>query len=115
VNEAPSRGWRVLGMGREFTRGDRAIYVATYVHIGVWFVIFVIGTIYNLAHGVDDAVWATFWRRYFYIQVAYTIFVIVWFTIGGFRDISAMLRKLRVMRRDEADDGMVVRDEREGR
>lgn len=115
VNTAPSRGWRMLGMGREFTRGDKAIYIATYVHIGVWFVIFVVGTIHNLTHEVEDAVWAAFWRRYFYIQVAYTIFVIVWFTIGGFKDIGAMLRKLRVMRRDEADDGMVVGDDREGR
>ena len=53
---------------------------------------------------------AGFWRRYFYIQVAYTIFVIVWFTIGGLRDVGAMFRKLRIMRRDEADDGMVVED-----
>lgn len=110
VTAAPSRGWRLFGMGREFTPGDRAIYIATYVHIGVWFVIFVIGTIYNLTHDVEDAVWASFWRRYFYIQVAYTIFVIVWFTIGGFRDIGVMFRKLGVMRRDEADDGMVVED-----
>jgi SSS family solute:Na+ symporter len=114
VNAAPSKGWRMLGMGREFTRGDKAIYIATYIHIGVWFVIFVIGTIYNLTHEVEDAAWAGFWRRYFYIQVGYTIFVIVWFTVGGFRDIAAMFRKLRIMRRDEADDGMVVGDDREG-
>ena len=115
VNAAPSRGWRMLGMGREFTRGDKAIYIATYVHIGVWFVIFVVGTIHNLTNEVADTAWAGFWRRYFYIQVAYTIFVIVWFTIGGFRDIRAMFRRLRVMRRDEADDGMVVEDEDEQR
>jgi SSS family solute:Na+ symporter len=111
VTPAPARGWRMLGMGREFTRADRAIYIATYIHIGVWFAIFVVGTIYNLTHDVEDAIWAAFWRRYFYIQVAYTIFVIVWFTIGGFRDIGVMLRKLRVMRRDEADDGMVAEEE----
>jgi SSS family solute:Na+ symporter len=111
VNAAPSRGWRMLGMGREFTRGDKAIYVATYIHIGVWFVIFVVGTIHNLTYEVEDAMWAGFWRRYFYIQVAYTIFVIVWFTVGGFRDIGAMLRKLGVMKRDQADDGMVVEGE----
>jgi SSS family solute:Na+ symporter len=115
VNAAPSRGWRLLGMGREFTRGDRAIYIATYVHIGVWFVIFVAGTVYNLTHEVDDAVWAAFWRRYFYIQIAYTVFVIVWFAVGGFRDIILMFRRLRSAGRDEADDGMVVeRSDEEG-
>jgi SSS family solute:Na+ symporter len=115
VNESPSRGWRMLGMGREFTRADKVIYIATYVHIGVWFVIFVIGTIHNLTREVADAAWAAFWRRYFYIQVAYAIFVIAWFTIGGVRDIGAMFRRLRVMQRDEADDGMVAEEDRRGR
>jgi hypothetical protein len=35
--------------------------------------------------------------------------VLVWFALGGFRDIAAMLRRLRVMQRDETDDGMVER------
>jgi SSS family solute:Na+ symporter len=108
VEAAPSRGWRMLGMGREFTRGDRAIYIATYVHTAVWFAIFVAGTVYNLTHDVDDAVWAGFWRNYFYIQVAFSIFVIVWFAVGGCRDIVLMFRRLRVMKRDASDDGMVM-------
>ncbi|MFH1501494.1 MAG: sodium:solute symporter [Candidatus Eisenbacteria bacterium] len=108
VGERPSRGWRALGVGREFTRGDRIIYVATYVHIGVWFIIFIAGTVYNLRNQVADETWARFWRNYFYIQVAYSIFVVVWFAIGGFRDIGSMLRRLRTMRRDEADDGTVA-------
>ena len=33
--------------------------------------------------------------------------VVVWFAIGGFRDIRAMLRRLAVMRRDDRDDGWV--------
>jgi hypothetical protein len=37
--------------------------------------------------------------------------VIVWFTLGGFRDIRAMLKKLRAMQRDTSDDGMVVEEE----
>ena len=110
VNERPSRGLRLLGMGREFTKADRVIYIATYVHIGVWFLIFVFGTIHNLRNEVPDEAWVRFWHTYFYIQVAYSVFVIVWFTVGGFRDIRAMLKKLRAMKRDESDDGMVVEE-----
>lgn len=108
VRPAPSRGWRMLGMGREFTRGDRAIYVATYIHTGIWFAIFVAGTAYNLTHNVVDAAWTRFWRDYFYVQVAFSVFVIVWFGIGGVRDITLMFRRLRLMKRDASDDGTVA-------
>jgi SSS family solute:Na+ symporter len=110
VSEVPSRGWRVLGMGKEFSPGDKAIYIATYVHTAIWFLIFVGGTIYNLTHDVADATWVHFWRIYFYIQVVFSVFVIAWFSIGGVRDIGAMLRRLRVMQRDETDDGTVRPD-----
>jgi SSS family solute:Na+ symporter len=105
VNATPSRGLRMLGMGREFTRGDRVIYIASYVHTGIWILVFIVGTIYNLHHDVPDAAWASFWRVYFFIQVVISLLVIVWFSIGGFRDIGSMLGRLRVMKRDALDDG----------
>ncbi len=110
VTEAPSRGWRMFGMGREFTRVDKAIYIATYVHTAIWFTIFVVGTIHNLRHNVPDSAWTSFWRKYFYVQVVFSIVVIVWFTIGGLRDIRNMFRRLAVMKRDTGDDGMVIHD-----
>lgn len=108
MNVAPSRGLRLLGMGREFTRGDRLIYIASYVHTGLWTLVFIVGTIYNLRHDVPDLAWARFWRVYFFIQVGISLFVLVWFALGGFRDIAAMLASLRVMQRDETDDGTVA-------
>ncbi|MCK4408634.1 MAG: sodium:solute symporter, partial [Candidatus Eisenbacteria sp.] len=106
VNAAPSRGFRVLGMGREFTRGDRIIFIASYAQTGFWILVFIVGTIYNLHHDVPDEAWARFWKLYFFIQVAVSIFVIVWFSIGGFRDVAAMLGRLKVMQRDAEDDGV---------
>jgi len=106
VNEAPSRGLRILGMGREFTRADRILYIATYAQTAFWIIIFIVGTIYNLNHDVPDEAWARFWRFYFFVQIIVSIVVIFWFSIGGFRDISAMLGRLRVMKRDESDDGV---------
>jgi low affinity Fe/Cu permease len=96
----------MLGMGKEFTRGDRIIYIASYAQTGFWILVFIVGTIYNLHHDVPDEAWARFWKLYFFIQVAVSIFVIVWFSIGGFRDAAAMLGRLRVMQRDADDDGV---------
>ena len=95
----------MFGIGREFTRGDRIIYIATYFWTLTWTAIFIIGTVYNLSHAVEDATWARFWRIYVYIQVAMSIFVIVWFTIGGVRDVRSMLHSLRTLQRDPNDDG----------
>ena len=47
---APARGWRLLGMGREFTRADRAIYLLTYAQTGAWTLIFIGGTFWSLRH-----------------------------------------------------------------
>jgi hypothetical protein len=74
--------------------------------------VFVAGTIYNLSHDVSDAAWAKFWQVYVYVQLAVAVAVVVWFTIGGVRDLKDMLRRLDVMDRDDCDDG-VVRDFRE--
>jgi SSS family solute:Na+ symporter len=108
--EAPSRGWRMLGIGREFTRGDKVLYLVTYAWTGIQFVVFVVGTIYNLSHPgvVDNAAWTTYWKVMLVVQIVLSVVVIVWFTIGGFSDLRSMFRRLRTMRRDEADDGFVA-------
>ncbi len=107
VDDAPSRGLRVLGMGREFTRSDRLLYVATYVWVGGWTLVFIVGTVINLTRDVGDEAWAGFWEYYVYLMVVVSGVVVLWFAIGGFRDIRAMLGRLAVMRRDDRDDGWV--------
>ncbi|MHC4859412.1 MAG: hypothetical protein ACYTDY_04900 [Planctomycetota bacterium] len=107
VTEAPSRGWRMLGMGREFTRADKIIYVASYIWTGAWTIVFIVGTIYNQTHEVADLAWARYWRVYVYVHLAVSAFVIVWFTVGGLRDARAMFRRLAQAGRDSADDGFV--------
>jgi SSS family solute:Na+ symporter len=113
VDEAPTKGWRMLGMGREFTRGDKVLYIATYVWVGAWFLVFVVGTIANLTHEglVDDMGWMTYWKVFIYIQVALSVIVIVWFTIGGWLDVRSMFRGLKARKRDAEDDGFVRREE----
>jgi len=103
----PRRGWRALGLGREASRSDRVIYTVTYAWIGLWTLVFAAGTVWNLTHDVPDADWERFWRFYVVVELAAAAFVVVWFTIGGIRDIRHMLKRLAVARRDETDDGWV--------
>ena len=97
-------------MGKEFSRGDRAIYISTYVMTGVWFTVFVAGTTYGLTHTVQDATWVRFWKFYVVYQIAMSAVVIVWFTVGGVFDLRRMMGRLGRMDRDAGDDG-VVREE----
>ncbi len=114
VDETPPRGLRVLGMGREFTRSDRFLYLATYAWVGGWTLVFIVGTVINLTRDVGDEAWAGFWQVYVYLMVVVSGVVVLWFAIGGFRDIRAMLGRLAVMRRDDADDGWVRNAEGDG-
>jgi SSS family solute:Na+ symporter len=108
VDAVPSKGWKVLGMGKEFTRGDKAIYILSYAWTGAWLLVFAVGTIYNLSHDVSDAAWAQFWRIYLAIHIFVSTFIIVWFLIGGVRDLSRMNRRLETAERNSADDGFVT-------
>ncbi len=103
----PIRGWRALGLGREASRADRSIYVVTYAWIGLWTLVFAAGTVWNLTHDVPDSDWERFWRFYVWVQTAAAIVVVIWFTIGGVRDIRRMLTRLAEARRDDTDDGWV--------
>ncbi|MEZ5357721.1 MAG: sodium:solute symporter [Candidatus Zixiibacteriota bacterium] len=107
IDSVPSKGWRVLGMGKEFTRGDKIIYILNYIWTGGWLLVFAIGTIYNLTHDVADATWAKFWRTYLVIYITVSAGIIIWFVTGGFRDLFRMNRSLKSGTRDDSDDGFV--------
>jgi len=107
VEAAPARGLRMLGMGKEFTHSDKVLYVATYMMIGTWTVVFIVGTIYSLTHDVANSAWASFWRLYIYVELILAVVVVLWFTAGGLRDLKSMLALLSSMERDSADDGVV--------
>ena len=39
----------------------------------------------------------------------FSIFIIIWFTMGGLKDLKVMLTKLKTEYRDHQDDGWVAR------
>ncbi len=107
VTAAPSRGWKMLGMGKEFTVRDKVLYIVTYAHTFFWVAVFIAGTVYSLTRGLDNMHWAEFWRLYIYVQVILSLIVLIWFAIGGVSDLRSMLARLRVSQRDARDDGYV--------
>jgi SSS family solute:Na+ symporter len=107
----PVRGLKVLGMSKEFTRGDKIIYIASYVWIFLWFLVFVAGTIYNLSHPASDETWMKFWYVYLAFNIAAATAVVIWFTIGGVKNMREMFAGLRTRVRDHSDDGSVRREE----
>jgi solute:Na+ symporter, SSS family len=109
IDAAPSKGWKMLGMGNEFTKGDKFIYIISYTWIIGWTVIFLGGTVYNLSHDIPDTNWMSYWKYYVIIYAFVSAIVVIWFTIGGVIDMKAMFKKLGEMKRDVADDGHVVK------
>jgi SSS family solute:Na+ symporter len=109
AQKAPSRGWKMLGVGAEFTRGDKVIYIATYCSTGFWTLVFIAGTYYNIRYPgkVTDSHWVNFWRYFLWYQVTVSVVVVIWFTIGGFKDLRDMLSRLSTMKREASDDGFV--------
>tara|TARA_B100000767_G_C19749345_1_gene530012 strand:+ start:8 stop:2095 length:2088 start_codon:yes stop_codon:yes gene_type:complete len=107
VDEEVKIGWKIFGMGREFTKTDKLIYIISYVTNIFWFIIFIIGTFYNLYNPVSDAPWMVFWKYFVIINLVYSFFVIIWFTIGGFMDLKKMIHSLKSDERDDGDDGWV--------
>jgi len=110
VNENTELGWKIFLMGEEFTKGDKLIYILNYVWTGIWTLVFIVGTIYNLSNEVSNASWMFFWRNYIYIFIVISLVIIVWFTVGGFHDLKIMMDKLKTEKRDHHDDGWVSED-----
>jgi SSS family solute:Na+ symporter len=109
AEQKPSRGFRALGMGPEFTRGDRAIYILTIAWVMFLFTTFVLGTVYSLVvKPFSDEAWINWWLFLCIFMGVTGVATTVWFLWGGFRDLKAMFRDLRSAERNELDDGTVV-------
>lgn len=106
-DEIPLKGWRVLGINKEFTRGDKIIYVAAYAWTFLWVAVFIIGTIFNLTDNIADSSWLSFWKIFILTNLAVSTIIVIWFTIGGVKDFKDMVHRLKTMVRDHKDDGSV--------
>lgn len=110
VDEVPVKGLKMLGMGKEFTKGDKIIYLTAYTWTFIWVVVFILGTIFNLSGDVPDSSWMKFWEIFVIVNLIASVIVIIWFTLGGIKDFREMLHRLKTMVRNHKDDGTVIKD-----
>ena len=96
---------------------DKFLYLLTWGWNVGWVLIFAVATIFFLTRKIEgsdwsryDSWWLSFWHTKIWIELAVAVVVIVWFTIGGVRDVKALLKTLSQKERDDADDGFVARD-----
>jgi len=109
VTETVSRGWKLLGVGREFTKFDKLIYIGSYIWIFFWLFAFLGGTITYFTIGIEDITWMKFWYLFLGLHLIAAIIVVVWFSIGGVKDIGDMFLRLRTQKKDVSDDGQIRR------
>lgn len=103
----PNAASRLVGITKEYTTFDKFVAISIVIWTFGWFAIFIAGTIYGLLHDIGDDTWATYWIISQGVYVGVGVVTVVWFLIGGFRDLGRLLRDLRDARRDEKDDGIV--------
>ncbi|MBQ7257858.1 MAG: hypothetical protein IJS60_09235 [Abditibacteriota bacterium] len=110
---------KIVGITPEFSKGDRVwayIFVFWSLHSFVLFIVFSAIELIRRAMGLpfmSDHVWfiIMFWG--IYLNLAISIPVTVWFTVGGIHDIRHLYRDLSIARRNDRDDGSVEEDEDE--
>ncbi len=100
--------WEKLGFTSEFTGADKWVTWVTLAWPLAWTVVFLVFTGYNLIWPVSDASWMVFWKWWTNGVFVLGIVIVVWFAIGGFRDLVRMYRHLTAFRVDERDDGTVA-------
>ena len=113
ADERPPTWLEKLGFSREFTGRDRLITYVTLSWPLAWTAIFVVVTAYNLVVDVPADSWLRFWHGWTWFILCCSVVVIVWFTIGGFRDLVHLYRHLRAGQTNPLDDGRVVEDPRD--
>ena len=93
-----------LGFDPEFTGADKWITLITIAWPLVWTLIFAVGTLYNWSADISDEAWLAWWHGWIWFIFGTGVVIMVWFAIGGFRDLAALFSHLRgLAKRREAD------------
>jgi len=100
---------RLIGFDENFTLGDKFIAGSLFAWSMFWFVVMVVGTLWNLAVPWPAAWWSLFWHiAGVGIPAVMALVTAVWFTWGGLKDMRDLFRRLNVQRVNNLDDGTVV-------
>lgn len=96
-----------MGIGKDFTKGDRFIYLFAAGFTLFWFATFIIGTTIALTVGISDESWIKWWAFKVFMATGLGVIATVWFLIGGFKDLFEFVNHLKSVNRDDSDDGSV--------
>ena len=106
-----NRWQEMLGMGSEFSTGDKILAILYAVWTLAQVAVFVVVTIMHFGfNAVPDQFWTVFWPTFIWIQVAISVPATIWFTVGGIKDIRELFAALKTATRNHDDDGRVVGD-----
>ena len=106
----PPRWMQILGFNREYSTADTWITWITVAWPLAWTVVFIVGTALALTVGISDQSWSTFWYWWTWLVFWVGCAIVVWFSIGGMRDLVRMFAHLKRYESDVRDDG-TVRDQ----
>jgi solute:Na+ symporter, SSS family len=105
--EGPPRWMLKLGFTREYSKVDTWITWATVSWPLFWTAVLVVGSVFALSGTITKETWVGFWHVYTWLIFSVGCVIVIWFTIGGFRDLARMYAHLKRYGADERDDGSV--------
>ena len=96
-----------IGFSREYSRTDTWITAITVLWPLAFTLLFILGTAYAMTVGISQEAWLAFWQYWTWLVFGTGCVIVVWFTIGGFRDLRRMYAHLEKYGADARDDGAV--------
>jgi SSS family solute:Na+ symporter len=99
-----------IGFSREYSRADTWITSITVLWPLAFTGLFLMGTLYAYFFGIPETVWVAFWQYWTWLIFLAGCVIVVWFTIGGIRDLRRMYAHLERYHADATDDGSVQRE-----
>jgi SSS family solute:Na+ symporter len=108
VLETDKWNWKdVLGFRKGFSFADKATFFFVYFYLLANMLAIMVMTVWHFAFGTTDRIWLRFWHYYVWFNFFLVLGIIIWFSLGGLKDLKDLYRRLKTAIRDETDDGTV--------
>ncbi|MCB9857740.1 MAG: sodium:solute symporter [Phycisphaerales bacterium] len=99
--------WERLGFSKEFKGSDRAVVFVTLSWPLFWSIVFFSVLAYRSTRSISAEAWLSYWHVWTWVILISGAIVTCWLSIGGFRDLRSLYRKLKTRSVDPRDDGFV--------
>lgn len=100
---------KLIGYDSNFTRSDKWIAGVLFGWGVFWFLVVILGSVWNLISPWPTSVWVTYWHIVgIGLPILIAVVTGVWFTWGGIVDMGKLFQRLRNKVTNPLDDGTVV-------